>query len=181
MMSILFSGVHGVGKGFFLEKVNKEIEGYNIFSASALIEKYQPATDAGYKKVSNVKNNQDVLIEAIKEAKLGEEKNFILDGHLCVFDSEENVVRIPENFFIETQIEGIILLQDEPNVILDRIQKRDANEINLKSIKQMQDEELEYAKELKEKYKISYAIVTHECTEIEFKKVIQGLGGEIIE
>lgn len=181
MKSFLFSGVHGVGKGFFLEKVKKEIEGYNVFSASKLIEKYQPSTDAGYKRVSNVKNNQEVLIAAIKEAKNGEKTSFILDGHLCIFDSSGKVIRIPENFFFETQIEGIILLQDEPGMILDRLHKRDANEIDLTSIKQMQDEEKKYAQELEEKYKIPYVVVTHECTKDEFKKVIQGLGGEIIE
>lgn len=181
MKSILFSGVHGVGKGFFLKKVYKEIEQYNIYSASALIEKYQPSTDAGYKKVSNVKNNQDVLITAIKEAQLKDDKSFILDGHLCIFNSQGRVVRIPENFFYETKIEGIILLQDHPNVIFNRINERDANEISVQSIEQMQDEEQRYAEELKEKYKIPYMVVTHECTGTEFIKRIQGLGGENIE
>lgn len=101
MKSILFSGVHGVGKGFFLKKINKEIEEYNIYSASTLIEKYQTSTDAGYKKVRNVKNNQDILIKAIKEAKMKDGNSFILDGHLCIFDVEGNIVRIPENFFMK--------------------------------------------------------------------------------
>ncbi len=181
MTSILFSGVHGVGKGFFLDKMNKEIEGYNIYSASALIEKYQASTDAGYKKVSNVKNNQDVLTRAIKEVKLKGENSFILDGHLCIFNSEGNVVRIPESFFYETRIEGIVLLRDHPDVIFDRIKSRDGNEISVQCIQQMQDEEEKYAKELSEKYGIPYIVVTHGCTGDEFMQKLQEFGGENIE
>lgn len=181
MKSILFSGVHGVGKGFFLDKVSKDIEEYNVYSASALIEKYQPSTDAGYKKVSNVKSNQEVLAKAIKEAKQQDEKNFILDGYLCIFDSEGNVVRIPENFFRKTQIEGIVLLQDRPDVIYDRINARDANEIDVGAIKQMQNEEQEYAKELKQKYQIPFIVITHEYSGEEFAKILRELGGDRIE
>lgn len=180
MKSILFSGVHGVGKGFFLKKINKEIEGYTIYSASTLIEKYQPSTDAGYKKVRNVKNNQDILIKAIKEAKLKDENSFILDGHLCIFDVGGNVVRIPENFFYETQIEGIVLLQDCPKVISDRINTRDGKEISIQSIEKMQYEEQKFAEELWGKYKIPYVVVTHECTGAEFMQKIQEMGGENI-
>lgn len=179
MKNILFSGVHGVGKGFFLEKIKKEIEIYNIYSASTLIEKYQLSTDAGYKKVRNVKNNQDILIKAIKETKLNDESSFILDGHLCIFDLEGNVVRIPENFFYETQIEGIVLLQDCPDVIFDRINARDGKEISVQSIEKMQYEEQRFAEELREKYNISYVIITHECTGVEFMQRIQEMGENI--
>ena len=181
MKNILFSGVHGVGKGLFLEKIKKEIEGYSIYSASTLIEKYQPATDAGYKKVRYVKNNQDILIKAIKEAKMNDRNNFILDGHLCIFNVEGNVVRIPENFFEETQIEGIVLLQDCPDVITDRINKRDGKKINVQSIEKMQREEQKFAEELWKKNKIPYVVVTHKCTGEEFMQRIQEFGGENIE
>ena len=67
MKRVLFSGVHGVGKSFFLKKISQRIEGYDIYSASALIEKYHASTDAGYKRVKNVDENQDILVRAIKE------------------------------------------------------------------------------------------------------------------
>lgn len=181
MKSILFSGVHGVGKGFFLDKVKPYIEGYKIYSASALIEKYKKSTDAGYKKVRDVKNNQDVLIKAIQEVRYQEKNCFILDGHLCVFDSAGEVVRIPEYFFIETGIEGIILLQDYPQVICDRISERDSNRISVHAIRLMQKEEKAYAKELNRKFKIPYMVITHECTEKEFIKKIQDMGGDSVE
>lgn len=107
--------------------------------------------------------------------------NFILDGHLCIFNVEGNVVRIPENFFEETQIEGIVLLQDCPDVISDRINKRDGKTINVQSIEKMQHEEQKFAEELWEKNKIPYVVVTHKCTGAEFMQRIQKIGGDNIE
>ena len=82
------------------------------------------AIHAGYKKVSNVDDNQDTLIRTIIEEKAYNQKNFILDGHLCVFNTKGDIVRIPEYFFVNTKINGIILLQDEPRVIVERILRK---------------------------------------------------------
>ena len=181
MKAILFSGAHGVGKGYFLNKVKECIWQYEVYSASGLIEKYQASTDAGYKKVSDVKHNQKVLISAIKDAKTNEIKDFILDGHLCIFNARGELERIPEYFFSEAQITGIILLQDEPRLICDRINKRDGNKISMHDIDAMQDEECRYAKELERKLQIKYAKITHECTGKQFLEILNEMGGNFNE
>lgn len=181
MKTILFSGVHGVGKGFFLEKVRDYVKNYNIYSASALIERYQSVTDAGYKKVSNVEDNQDTLIRAIMEEKAYKPKDFILDGHLCVFNAKGDIVRIPEYFFVNTKINGIILLQDEPRVIAERIVQRDSNRIEISTIENMQDEESKYASELQRKYQIEYVKISHECTGEVFERILRKIGGSMDE
>ena len=42
----------------------------------------------------------------------------------------------------------------------------------------MQKEEKAYAKELNRKFKIPYMVITHECSEKEFIKKIQDMGGD---
>lgn len=176
MRAILFSGVHGVGKGFFLEKVKKDIQQYDVYSASLLIEQFQPATDAGYKKVSNVNSNQDVLIKAIKAQKIQNKKDFILDGHLCVFNANGDVVRIPEYFFADAGINGIVLLQDEPQIICERINQRDSNKVRICDIESVQNEEQKYAEELQHKFQIDYTIISHKCTGEQFQEKLKELG-----
>jgi len=178
---ILFSGVHGVGKGFFLDKVKKNIQQYNVLSASSLIEKYQPSTDAGYKKVRSVSNNQDVLIKAIKEAKNSGINEVILDGHMCIFNVKGEVERVPEYFFRKTQVAGIILLQDNARTICDRIYQRDATQISIGDIEWMQNEERKYAGELEEKYQIKYVVISHDCTGRQFEEILRKIGGESFE
>lgn len=181
MKGILFSGVHGVGKGYFLKKNCENIQNYNVYSASGLIEIYQKSTDEGYKRVQDVSNNQAVLVKAIQEVALKGNKNFIIDGHLCIFNSEGRTERIPEEFFFETKISGIILLQDEAKKIVERLRQRDAEYLAVSDIEEMQQEEKEYAKELKEKHGIKCVIITHKCTEKEFKEIVEEMEGDYIE
>lgn len=181
MKTILFSGVHGVGKGFFLDKVKENIQDYDIYSASKLIERYQPSTDAGYKKVSNVNNNQDILIKAIKEEKLCNRKDFIIDGHLCIFNAMGDVEPIPEYFLIDAEITGIVLLQDEPRIICNRINQRDSNKISMRNIEKMQGEEQKYARKLQNKFQIDYVIISHECTGEQFEEELRKIGGDFVE
>ena len=177
MKAFLLSGVHGVGKGFFLEKVKNSISMYNMISASTLIERYQASADAGYKRVSNVNGNQEVLIHAMKEAMTNDTRDFILDGHLCIFNAKGEVERVPKFFFEETKITGIILLQDASEDIYCRIRKRDACTIDVCDIERMQREEEEYAKELERELNIKYVAITHECTEERFIAVLKKMGG----
>lgn len=85
---------------FFLNKVKENIQHYNIYSASSLIQRYQPATDAGYKKVHNVNNNQDILIKAIiEERRYAEELQkkyqigYIIISHECIGNQFERVLQ----------------------------------------------------------------------------------------
>ena len=174
----MLSGVHGVGKGFFLDKVREYyIQQYDVYSASLLIEKYQPSTDAGYKKVSNINSNQDVLIKAIIEEKDRNKKDFISDGHLCIFNADGEAVCIPEYFFVKTHINGIILLQDDPKIICERLNQRDSNKIEMNAIENMQNKEKEYAEVLYNKLHINYELISQECTGKQFKEKLDRLGG----
>lgn len=181
MKAILLSGVHGVGKGFFLEKVKGNIQNYDIYSASNLIERYQPSTDSGYKKVSNINSNQDALIRAIKEEKSKNIRDFIIDGHLCVFNASGKVERIPEYFFVDSQISGIVILQDNPQKICDRISQRDFQNIKIEDIEWMQNEEQKYADDLHNKFNIEYITITHGCSGGMFEEILRNIGRKKFE
>lgn len=163
MGTILLSGAHGVGKGYFLEKVKNDIKNYKVVSGSGLIGQYRCATDGGYKKVTDVRGDQDVLVQVLKSTQEKERRNIILDGHICVFNAEGSLERIPEEFFGQADIVGIVILQDSPEVIVQHLNERDTNKIKAEDIEKMQTEENEYAKELEKKYLIPYRIITHVC------------------
>lgn len=148
MKAILLSGVHGVGKGLLLENLKVDLEGYIVYSASGLIEKYKASADAGYKRVQNVKKNQEILIEAIKYEMRYGEKNFILDGHLCLLNANNDVERVPEIFFEHTGISNIILLQDASTLIFERLIGRDGHSLDIEEIDSLQKSESLYADEL---------------------------------
>lgn len=181
MKTYLFSGAHGVGKGYFLKKVDNKIENYMILSASALIGNYKCATDAGYKKVTHVNKNQDVLISALNQEQNNSKKDIILDGHICIYNADGLTERIPEYFFIDGRIDGIIILQDSEVEISKRINQRDAKTITIDDIIKMQDEERKYAEVIEEKYFIKHKIISHEGSVEQFEIVLKELGGDLIE
>lgn len=176
METILLAGVHGVGKGFFLEKVKENIKCYSVYSASNMIERYKLSADAGYKKVNNVNCNQDILINAIKKERISNTKNFIIDGHLCIFNADGDVQRIPEYFIINAKITAIVLLQDDPKLIYTRLTQRDSEKISIEDLQRMQDEELKYACELQDKFQIKYRIITHKYTGEQFEELLNNIG-----
>jgi adenylate kinase len=169
---ILFSGVHGVGKGYFISKNLKEKDNFICFGASALIQLYRNSEDAGYKKVRNVSGNQEILLEALKQAKMSVDKHILLDGHLCIINSDDKIERIPESFILEAPIKGIVLLQESSSIVSQRQQLRDGNAISNKMINMIQYEEKNYAKLLSEKYQIPFEIISSKCERDEFLRII---------
>lgn len=176
MSIILFSGIHGVGKNFFLNKLDRQQLSYAVYTASELIGRYQAPTDAGYKKVSNVESNQNVLLRAINEVVEECQKDIILDGHLCVFNAIGDVERIPWDFFEKVELGGIILLQDEPKTIGKRLASRDTKSVKLEDLARMQEEETAYAKELADRLHIEYEIISHDCTSEQFVSILNRMG-----
>lgn len=74
-----------------------------------------------------------------------------------------------------------MLLQDDPQVICDRISKRDSKEIDINAIKSMQDEEKRYAEELQSKFHICHIIISHECSGEQFEEKLKEMEGDFIE
>lgn len=165
---ILFSGVHGVGKGYFLRRVYRDIDKYTYYSASGLISLYKDATDAGYKRVQDVGANQRTLLNAIDYIEEGEERNILLDGHLCIINANNEIETIHKDFFIDANICGIILLRDSSEMVLNRLRERDVVAIPIDVIEKIQDMELEYAKKIKEEMGIDFFCINHNCSREEF-------------
>ena len=169
---ILLSGVHGVGKGYFLKEKFENDNRFEILGASSLISKYKKADDAGYKKVQNVSSNQQILLTALSIEKNKINKDIILDGHICMINAEGNVESIPEEFFLDAEISGIVLLQDDVDNIIQRQAQRDGLVIAEDIVKEMQEEEVKYCEKLFLKYNILYNAIDHSCDYIQFCEIV---------
>lgn len=62
---IFISGVHGVGKGYFCNLVNKEL-GIESYTASDLISKGKDIDFDSNKLVSDIEDNQLYLLAAVR-------------------------------------------------------------------------------------------------------------------
>lgn len=164
---IILSGVHGVGKGYFLEMNVRGRERFEILSASNLIRKHKQGDDAGYKKVKDVSDNQTLLLHEFKSACEVIGKDVILDGHLCIINAAGGIENVPLEFFQDASINGILLLQEKSELIAERQRKRDELSFSISLIEQIQDAELQYCRFLLEKHGLPFKVINGESSYME--------------
>lgn len=145
MKKIIFlSGVHGVGKGYIAKQIEKEVN-MPIYEASKLIRLNGVPSDKN-KRVDNVGNNQELLINSINN--LISDEIFILDGHTCLITADSNIESIDINYFRKINIIGIISIYDDINIIKERIYKRDNTNFSKSVLDNLQRTEIENTKQL---------------------------------
>ena len=121
---VFLSGVHGVGKGYFIKNKLSSVFSLSVVSASELISNYHNPEDAGNKRVKDVGANQMLILTALKEYFKKHHETVVLDGHLVILDSNDHIQRIPLDFFEKGMFDTLIILQDNPDVIYNRLHAR---------------------------------------------------------
>ena len=143
---IFISGVHGVGKSYFCDKVKENIN-IDTYSASSLISERKQAAFSSDKLIPDIDDNQKYLLDAVTELRQTR-NNFILDGHFCLLNANGKVQRITHDTFTTLMPEAILLLTEQPEIIASRRRNRDGRDVSVESIRAFQDEEISYAKEV---------------------------------
>lgn len=154
---IFVGGVHGVGKTTVCASLCST---FNIehYSASDLISKVKQVNFSS-KRTNEIKENQDTLITAIDEF-TGYGKYFLLDGHFCLIDHKDNIIRTPYSTYAAMSPRAIVLLHDDPSVIYLRLQKRDKENFAVEQLKSLQEEEIGYSKEIASGLAIPYLLAS---------------------
>lgn len=148
-------GIHGVGKTTFAQKLSEEI-GVRCFSASDLIEIEEVFARSENKKVRFIEENQLKLLQAVKYMP---DRQFILDGHLCLINKDGEIQRIDKNIFQQLGIDRLYIVIDKGVNICRNIKKRDHRIWDLQYIEEFQMKEVEYACELSEFLQIPLKII----------------------
>lgn len=149
-MAVLFvCGIHGVGKTTFCQKLSEAL-GIPTFSSSCLIKESAkdaiPAPGQG-KSVKDVSGNQQILITEVQN-KLSELPQFILDGHTTIIDSNGAWHPIGADVFAAIGTTALIMLAVPPEVIHERILKRDGKAPPLDVLARHQEAEQAQAKNI---------------------------------
>lgn len=156
MNSVIFiAGVHGVGKSYICNQVKQR---YNInhYSASKLIEGEKKQDFGSNKKIDQINENQDYLLNALAKLPFSN-KPILLDGHFCIVNKHSEIIVLPYNTISSISPIGIILIVNSPNKIYKRIVQRDGkSDFNLEFIQKLQDKELLSAQDFKSKYNVPY-------------------------
>ncbi len=143
-MGILFvGGVHGIGKSTCCQQV-ADRSGVFWFTASDLIKaESKSAIAEDSKRVLNPVENQELLICGIrKQIRAGHER-ILLDGHFTLLKANGEVTAIELDVFRQLGLEGIVMFQDDPVSIFNRLRARDGQNLSIPRVKSHQDSEIE--------------------------------------
>lgn len=153
---IFVSGIHGAGKTYFCNIIKEKL-GIKNYSASQLIAERRKKDFSADKHVSDINDNQILLLDAINELRMAGEE-FILDGHFCLLNEEGVITRIPMETYSLLKPDTMILLLEEPKIIVERRFQRDGIQQDECAIIDFQEAEKVYAAEIAERLNIPLEI-----------------------
>jgi adenylate kinase len=139
-------GIHGVGKSSLCSKVASE---FNLQHAIAgdLIRRHHEIAATVDKCVADVGKNQDALVNAIQAMPV-QDTPVLLDGHFCVLDSAEEIIRIPIQTFKQLSPIAALVVYDDVERIQERLQNRDGRSYSTGKLAALQNAELAHAREV---------------------------------
>ena len=142
---IFVGGIHGVGKGTICEKISQDYKLIHLTASTVL--KWEEISTKSNKAVKNFSETQSRLINGLNV--LIEEKNtYLLDGHYCMLDSNNNPKRIEKSTFKQISPRVFCVVTNEVEIIFNRLKMRDSVNYSLELLTKMQKMEIEYAIEL---------------------------------
>lgn len=129
-MNVFVAGVHGVGKTYLASQLPATL-GLMYTSASKLIKEECAMPNWGAdKRVSNVDANQIALAAAVKRHNDAGTR-LLLDGHFVLLNSQGEFSPLGIEVFKPLNLDGIVLLENDPHTIAIRIHKRDGRRTDI--------------------------------------------------
>ena len=131
-----------------------------------------------HKKVENVEENQNKLLTNLPYF-IDLDKNYLLDGHFCLLTEKNTIERVPIEVFENINPDMIILLEECPTVICQRLSDRDTIQYSEDLIKNFLLEERMYANEVADTLGIPLKCYNSEIRNICIDELIQYFNSNI--
>lgn len=142
---IFIGGIHGVGKGTFVDAVRAKCPSVEGLSCSTILKWENPA----HKEVENVEENQNRLLANLPYF-IDMDKEYLLDGHFGLLTENGTIERVPLDVFETINPDMILLIEENPTIICQRLQQRDSVLYSIELLSSFLQEERNYAKEVAE-------------------------------
>lgn len=143
---IFVGGIHGVGKSTICRRICAELN-IEYLSASKLIKWSELNEDTNNKKVEDLSLTQDKLIVGLRNV-VQENKTYVLDGHFCLLNKENEVIKIPFETFEKIKPIAFIIILAEIEKVKNRLEIRDNKLYDFDLLQELQDKEIAYVEYL---------------------------------
>lgn len=142
---IFIGGIHGSGKGKICQEIISNFR-INHLTASEVL-KWIEISDQNSKIVTDITDTQNRLISNLQKI-VKDNETYLLDGHYCLLNSENQPEKIPIKTFININPRKLILVVTDSEEVKKRLEARDNKIYELSLIESFQKLEIEYANEI---------------------------------
>lgn len=140
---IFMGGIHGVGKSTTCQHICTHLN-IQYLSASQLLRWKDLNANSNNKTVEDISYTQDRLISGLQNT-IQHDKMYLLDGHYCLLNSNNEVVNIPLSIFKEINPLALNLILGDIKEIKNRLELRDNKPYEIKFLENLQKSELSHA------------------------------------
>lgn len=165
---VFVGGIHGVGKSTICKKTFGSL-GYQCETASSLLAAHGRRTGKD-KRVSNISDNQSLLIEQLILAKK-QHCRLLLDGHFTLINKQGKIESISVDVFCEINPSRLILIKGVAVEICRRLSERDGTKWDVSFIELFQNIEEEHARLISESINIPLHIISNSAKPIEIARL----------
>lgn len=141
---VFIGGIHGVGKSTICLNICQKLN-LEYLSASELLKWNDINDDIKNKKVEDIPYTQNRLITGLKNI-VNHEKFYLLDGHYCLLNKDNEVENISINTFLMINPIAFCLILGDVLEIKNRLEVRDSKPYKYELLELLQDSELNYSK-----------------------------------
>lgn len=139
-------GIHGVGKTTLTDTLKNKLSITSI-AISDLIRKSGNNIRTNEKFTKGINQNQEVWKEELIKMSFDKGETVFLDGHFTLLNQEGEIIKLPFSTFDGLNLNKIILKIENPEVIQERLERRDQKEWDVKLITDFQNSEIERVRE----------------------------------
>ena len=146
MKVIFIGGVHGVGKSTACSQAADNLSCLHVRASDVIRQERSNAIARHGKLVKDVNGNQELLLQGFERIKSSATTQCILlDGHYALRDSSRTIQLLPATVFQGLGLNGLVCLENDPSVIVKRINARDGSSISIEEVSKLQKFELKNA------------------------------------
>lgn len=160
---VMFAGVSGVGKTTFLQKLSGKMS-FQCLTGGTLIAAAREQSDRDALRLSDISENQALLIDGFRIKRDPSAPVVILDGHVSIA-TPSGLEDIPTAVFRELGISTMVHLEADPDRIqLNRLSDESRNRPPLDDVALHlhQEHSRAHAGSIAAELEVSFQIVTHE-------------------
>jgi adenylate kinase len=172
MKVIFIGGVHGVGKSTACSQAADVFSCLHVRASDVIRQERSNAIATNGKLVEDADGNQELLLRGFDKIKSSSTAQCILlDGHYALRDSSRSIQLLPFTVFQKLRLSRLICLENDPSVIVKRIEARDRSSISIEEVSELQEAELEHAKAVSKILSLPLSILR----ENELKNLLQSI------